>query len=52
MANYSKTKRVVPLRRRFIVVAGGNRKVEEREVHHRGRREDWEAEKRSSKEIR
>jgi len=52
MANYSEIKRVVPSRRRLVVAAGGNRKVEEREVHHRGRRKDWEAEKRSSKEIR
>jgi len=34
------------------VAVGGNRKVEEGEVNHRGRRKDWEAEKRSSKEIR
>jgi len=52
MANYNKIKRVVPLRSRLIVEVGGNRKVEEWEVHHRGRRKDWEAEKRSSKEIR
>jgi len=30
----------------------GNRRVEEGEVNRRGRRKDWEAEKRSSKEIR
>jgi len=52
MANYSEIKRVVPSQRRLIVVAGGNRKVEKQEVHHRGRRKDWEAEKKSSKEIR
>jgi len=52
MANYSKIKRVVPSRHRLVVAVGGNRKVEEWEVHHRGRRKDWEAEKRSSKEIR
>jgi len=34
------------------VAVGGNWKVEEREVYHRGRGKDWEAEKRSSKEIR
>jgi len=52
MANYSEIKRVVLSRHCLIVVAGGNRKVEEQEVYHRGRRKDWEAEKRSSKEIR
>jgi len=52
MANYNEIKRVVPLRSRLVVAVGGNRKVEEWEVHHRGRRKDWEAEKRSSKEIR
>ena len=52
MANYNKIKRVVPSRSRLVVVVGGNWKVEEWEVHHRGRRKDWEAEKRSSKEIR
>jgi len=52
MANYSKIKRVVSSRRRLVVAAGGNQKIEEREVHHRGRRKDWEAEKRNSKEIR
>jgi len=52
MANYNKIKGVVPSRSHLVVVAGGNRKVEEWEVHHRGRRKDWEAEKRSSKEIR
>jgi len=52
MANYNEIKRVVPLRSRLVVAVGGNWKVEEREVHHRGRRKDWEAEKRSSKEIR
>jgi len=52
MANYNEIKRVVPSRSRLVVAVGGNWKVEEREVHHRGRRKDWEAEKRSSKEIR
>jgi len=52
MANYNEIKRVVPSRSRLIVVVGENRKVEEWEVHHRGRRKNWEAEKRSSKEIR
>jgi len=52
MANYNEIKRVVPSWSRLIVAVGGNRKVEEWEVHHRGRRKDWEAEKRSSKEIR
>ena len=52
MANYNKIKTVIPLRSRLVVAAGGNRKVEEWEVHHRGSRKDWEAEKRSSKEIR
>ena len=51
MANYNEIKRVVPSRSRLVVAVGGNWKVEEREVHHRGRK-DWEAEKRSSKEIR
>jgi len=52
MANYNKIKRVVPSRSRLVVEVEGNQKVEEWEVHHRGRRKDWEAEKRSSKEIR
>jgi len=52
MANYSEIKRVVPLRHCPVVAAEGNQKVEEREVHHRGRRKDWETEERSSKEIR
>jgi len=52
MANYSEIKRVVPSWRRLVVVVGKNQKVEEWEVHHRGGRKDWEAEKRSSKEIR
>jgi len=52
MANYNKIKRVVPSRSCLVVVVGENRKVEEWEVDHRGRRKDWEAEKRSSKEIR
>ena len=52
MANYNEIKRVVLSQSRLIVVVGGNQKVEEWEVHHRGKRKDWEAEKRSSKEIR
>jgi len=52
MANYNKIKTVVPSWSRLVVAVGRNRKVEEWEVHHRGRREDQEAEKRSSKEIR
>jgi len=52
MANYSEIKRVVPSRRHLVVAVGVNRRVEEGEVNHRGRRKDWEAEKRSSKEIR
>jgi len=52
MANYNEIKRVVPLWSCLVVTVGGNQKVEEWEVHHRGRRKDWEAEKRSSKEIR
>jgi len=52
MANYNEIKTVIPSRSRLVVAAGGNRKVEEWEVHHRGSRKDWEAEKRSSKEIR
>jgi len=52
MANYNEIKRVVPLRSHLVVVVGRNRKVEEWEVHHRDRRKDWGAEKRSSKEIR
>jgi len=52
MANYNEIKRVVPSRSRLVLVVGGNWKVEEWEVHHRGRRKNWEAEKRSSKEIR
>jgi len=34
------------------VEVGGNRRIEEGEADHRSRRKDWEAEKRSSKEIR
>jgi len=34
------------------VGVGGNQRIEEGEVDHRSRRKDWEAEKRSSKEIR
>jgi len=52
MANYNKIKRVIPSRSCLVVAAGGNQKVEEWEVYHRGSRKDWEAEKRSSKEIR
>jgi len=52
MANYSRIKKVAPSRRYLVVAVGGNWEVEERGVHHRGRRKDWEAEKRSSKEIR
>ena len=52
MANYNEIKTVVPSRSCLVVVVGRNRKVEEWEVHHRGRRKDQEAEKRSSKEIR
>jgi len=52
MANYSGIKKVAPLRHCLVVAVGGNRRVEEEEVKHRGRRKDWEAEKRSSKEIR
>jgi len=52
MANYNEIKRVVPSRSRLVVAVDRNRKVKEWDVHHRGRRKDWEAEKRSSKEIR
>jgi len=52
MANYNEIKRVVPSWSRLIVAVRENWKVEEWEVHHRSRRKDWEAEKRSSKEIR
>jgi len=52
MANYNEIKRVVPSQSRLVVVVEGNQKVEEWEVHHRGRRKDQEAEKRSSKKIR
>jgi len=52
MANYNKIKTVIPLQSHLVVAVGRNRKVEEREVHYRGRRKDQEAEKRSSKEIR
>jgi len=34
------------------VAVGGNWRIEEREVNHRSRRKDREAEKRSSEEIR
>jgi len=52
MANYNEIKRVIPSQSQLVVEVGGNRKVEEWEVHHRGRRKEWEAEKRGSKEIR
>jgi len=52
MANYNEIKRVIPLQSRLVLVVGGKWKVEEWEVHYRGRRKDWEAEKRSSKKIR
>jgi len=52
MANYSGIKKVAPLQRCLVVAVEGNRRVEEGEVNHRGRRKDREAEKRSSKEIR
>ena len=52
MANYNEIKTVVPSRSRLVVAVGRNWKVEEWEVHHRGRRKDRKAEKRSSKEIR
>jgi len=52
IANYNEIKRVVPLRSCLVVAVGEHQKVEEWEVYHRGRRKDWEAEKRSSKEIR
>jgi len=52
MANYNEIKTVVPSRSHLVVAVGRNWKVEEREVHHRGRRKDQEAKKRSSKEIR
>jgi len=52
MANYSRIKKVAPLQHCLVVAVGGNREVEEQGVKHRGRRKDWEAEKRSSKEIR
>jgi len=34
------------------VAVGRNWRIEKEKVKHRGRRKDWEAEKRSSKEIR
>jgi len=52
MANYSRIKKVAPLRCCLVVAVGGNRRVERGEVNHRGRRKDREAEKRSSKEIK
>jgi len=52
MANYSRIKKVAPSRRCLIVAVGGNWRVEGGEVNHRDRRKDWEAGKRSSKEIR
>jgi len=52
MANYSGIKKVTPSQHCLVVAVGGNRRVEEEEVKHRGRGKDWKAEKRSSKEIR
>ena len=52
MANYSRIKKVTPSRHCLVVAVGGNWRIEEGEVNHRGRRKDREAEKRSSKEIR
>jgi len=52
MANYSGIKKVASSRHCLIVAVGGNRRVEEGEVNHRSRRKNWEAENRSSKEIR
>jgi len=52
MADYSEIKKVAPSRCHLVVAVGGKWRVEERRVHHRGREKDWEAEKRSSKEIR
>jgi len=52
MANYNEIKTVILSQSRLVVAVGRNRKVEEWEVHHRGKRKDREAEKRSSKEIR
>jgi len=52
MVNYNGIKTVIPSRSRLVVAVGRNWKVEEWEVHHRGRRKDREAGRRSSKEIR
>jgi len=52
MANYSGIKKVAPSRRCLVVAVGGNWRVEEGEVSYRRRRKGWEAEERSSKEIR
>jgi len=52
MANYSRIKKVAPSRHYLVVAVGGNWRVEEGEVNHRGRRKDREAEQRNSKEIR
>jgi len=52
MANYNGIKTVVPSRSRLVGAVGRNQKIKEWEVYHRGRRKDWEVEKRSSKEIR
>jgi len=52
MANYSGIKKVVLSWRCLVVAVGGNWRVEEEEVKHRGRRKDRRAKKRSSKEIR
>jgi len=52
MANYSGIKKVAPSQRCLAVAVEENRRVKEEEVNHRSRRNDWEAEKRSSKESR
>jgi len=52
MANYSRIKKIAPLRRCLVVAVGGKRRVEEGEVNHRRRRKDWEIGKRNSKKIR
>jgi len=52
MANYNEIKRAILSRRHLVVTVGRSQQVEEWEVHHRGKRKDREAEKRSSKEVR
>jgi len=52
MANYSRIKKVTLSRCCLVVAVEGNWRVEGGEVNHRDRRKNWEAEKRSSKEIR